>query len=96
MEEIDGTLKATVESESKKILKQLQNIEKRVKKAQEGKYQNELNQLINIKDKLFPNNGLQERQENFLNFYINDTQFIDKIYQAFDPFDYKMHVIIDE
>ena len=96
VEQIDGTLKATVESESKKILKQLQNIEKRVKRAQEAKYQNELNQLINIKEKLFPNNGLQERQENFLNFYINDKQFIDKIYHGFDPFDYKMHVIIDE
>jgi len=93
---IDGTLKATVESEAKKIMKQLTGVEKRVKKSQENKYQNELTQLINIKEKLFPNGGLQERQENFLNFYINDNQFIDKIYNSFDPFDYRLHVIVDE
>lgn len=96
VDDIDKSLKATVESEAKKIEKQLLNIEKKVKKAQESKYTNELTQLMNIKEKLFPNGGLQERQENFLNFYINDKDFINKIYHAFEPFDYQFHVIIDE
>lgn len=93
---VDASLKASVEAESKKITKQLGGIEKRVKKSQEAKHQNELTQLMSIKEKLFPNGGLQERQENFLNFYINDAAFIDKLYAAFEPFDYKFHVIIDD
>jgi hypothetical protein len=37
---------------------------------------------------------LQERTDNFLNFYQQDKQFIDKLIACFDPFDYQFNALI--
>jgi len=49
------------------------------------KHETAINQIRSLKDKLFPDNGLQERKENFLNFFdgklfyvINDFNLDDK------------------
>ncbi len=44
---------------------------------------------------LFPANSLQERRDNFLNFYLEDHEFIDKIVETLDPFDYRFHILLD-
>jgi hypothetical protein len=46
-----------------------------------------------VKDALFPNGNLQERTDNFLNFYQQDDQFISKLIQHFDPFDFNFNVL---
>jgi bacillithiol biosynthesis cysteine-adding enzyme BshC len=91
--EVDATLKAAIESEKVKNSTALGHLEKRIKKAEEKKFETSLNQLQGLKDKLFPGGGLQERSENFLNFYLNDQEFINKVSSAFDPLDFNFNII---
>ncbi len=92
---IDGSLEGYIGAENAKVLKTLDNIEKRLKKSEERKHETALGQIESIKEKLFPGGGLQERKENFLNFYLNNPNFIEELRLAFDPFDYQFNVLID-
>lgn len=91
--EVDPTLKPAMESEKVKNATSLDHLEKRIKKAEEKKFETSLTQLHGLKEKLFPGGGLQERSENFLNFYLNDPQFISKVSQHFDPLDFKFNIV---
>ena len=52
-----------------------------------------LRQIDAIKDNLFPSGGLQERTDNFLNFYPADPEFIKKLLLHLDPFDFRFNVL---
>jgi uncharacterized protein YllA (UPF0747 family) len=82
-----------MESEKVKNATALDHLEKRIKKAEEKKFETSLAQLHGLKEKLFPGGGLQERSDNFLNFYLNDPEFISKISQHFDPLDFKFNIV---
>ncbi|MCC5920201.1 MAG: bacillithiol biosynthesis cysteine-adding enzyme BshC [Cyclobacteriaceae bacterium] len=90
---IDGSLDGFVGAEGNKVQKSLQNIEKRLKKAEEKKQETRINQVASLKSKLFPSGVLQERKENFLNFYINDPKFINRVYNSLDPFHFEFYVL---
>ena len=94
--ELDKSLEGWAGAEKNKLIKSLENIEKRLQKTEERKHETALKQLEAIKEKLFPNNGLQERTENFLNFYLNNNDFIHNLTVQFDPFDYRFHVLVDD
>ena len=93
---IDGSLKGFVGAESSKAFKSLDNIEKRLKKAEEQKQDTAVGQLETLKEKLFPDGGLQERQENLLTYHINNPHFIDELLEKFDPFDLRFNVLTEE
>lgn len=90
---IDLTLKPVVEAENTKFSNALENLEKRLKKAEERHHETSVTQLLNLREKLFPGGGLQERKENFLNFYLNDPQFLEKLLNTFDPLDFRFNII---
>ena len=92
---IDATLKAAVEAEKTKMQNGLENLEKRLKKAEERNQETSVNQLLALKNKLFPNGGLQERKENFLNFYLNNPDFIAKLLENLEPLTYKFNLIYE-
>jgi uncharacterized protein YllA (UPF0747 family) len=77
-------------------LKIVEDIEKKLRKADEKKNGDFLQQVLNVRSKLFPNNSLQERTENFLNFFINDSLFIKKILENTDPLIFDFNILIDE
>ena len=93
---VDPSLKLYVQAEKQKAQKLLEEIEKKFRKAEEKKSEEEISQMTNLLQKLFPGNNLQERSENFLNYYLNDNTFIEKLYPLLDPFDSSFNVIIDE
>lgn len=90
---VDKSLSGFVGAEAAKNIKSLENIEKRIKKSEEKRHETSLNQVDSLKEKLFPANSLQERKDNFLNFYINDRDFIPKLVEQFDPFDFRFHIM---
>lgn len=92
-ERIDPTLKGAIEAEKVKTVKGLGNLEARLKKAEERKFDTSIQQLLTVKDKLFPGGSQQERKDNFLNYALNDPQFLDKLFAAFDPLDFRFNVI---
>lgn len=75
---VDATLAPHVESLQKKAVKKLEELEKKMMRAEKRKYGAEQSQLQKIKAALFPGNGLQERVENFSLLYAkHGKQFLD-------------------
>jgi uncharacterized protein YllA (UPF0747 family) len=82
-----------VEAEYRKWEKSLDKIEQKLLRAEKRKQQEAIHQIEAIKQHLFPNGNLQERGDNFLNFYKQDNHFVEKLKTVFDPFDYRMHIV---
>jgi len=93
---VDQTLDGFVQAEKSKVMKSLDNIEKRLKKSEEQKQSVQLNQIEGLKEKLFPGGNLQERIDNYLNFALNNNDFIENIKKLLDPFDLKFHIVTDD
>lgn len=93
---IDPTLAPFVGAEGKRTLNSIEKIERKMLRAEKRIQREKLNQIESVKDILFPNGHLQERTDNFLNFYQQDTQFINMLIATFDPFDFQFNVIVKE
>lgn len=93
---LDKSLEGFVMSEFKKAEKGVGNIQKRMKKAEEQKQEVSIKQLEGILEKLFPGGNPQEREDNFLNFYINNQGFINELINLLDPFDLKYNILTED
>lgn len=89
---IDATLGPMTLAHATRIQKMLSTIEQKMVRAEKRANADGVRQVEAIKDALFPNEGLQERTDNFLNFYQSDPTFIQTLLTHFDPFDFQMHV----
>ena len=78
---IDTTLLLHIESLQKNTLKRINELEKKILKAEKRKFSDEYHQIETIKRLLFPNNNLQERIDNFAPFYaLGGKEWIEFIY----------------
>lgn len=93
---IDTSLMPFVGAESKRAHNSLEKIEQKMLRAEKRKQNDKLRQIETVKDQLFPNGGLQERVDNFLNFYSSDADFINKLKDQFNPFDFQFNVLTYE
>ncbi len=93
-ETLDKTLGPLVGAETQRAIKSLEKIEHKLLKAEKRFQSDKLKQIEAVKELLFPNGGLQERTDNFLNFFLQDPQFIQKLIENFDPFAFLFHVLI--
>lgn len=93
-ETIDQTLGPFIGAEGKRAINSLEKIEHKLLRAEKRLQSDKLRQIEAVKDALFPNGGLQERTDNFLNFYQQDIDFIQKLIANFDPFDFRMNILI--
>jgi bacillithiol biosynthesis cysteine-adding enzyme BshC len=91
--QLDRSLAPFVAAERQRALNSLEKIERNLIRAEKRLHDDKFRQIEHVKDALFPNNGLQERTENFLAFYQQDPHFIKKLLDHFDPFDFRMHVL---
>lgn len=92
-ESIDKTLVPFVGAERKRAFNSLEKIERKLLRAEKRLHSDKLRQIESVKDVLFPNGSLQERTDNFLNFYQRDPEFIQKLLDMFDPFDFKFNIL---
>lgn len=92
---IDKTLEGAVKGEQQKLFNSLEHLEKRLKKAEERNHETEVNQLLALKHKLFPNGTPQERVENVLNFWLNNPDFLSQMQGHFDALNYRFYVIFE-
>ncbi len=67
--QIDDTLTTHVAALQTRAIKPLQELEKKLLRAERRKYEVEKRQLSAVKNALFPNNSLQERVDNFMPYY---------------------------
>ncbi|PKP51371.1 MAG: bacillithiol biosynthesis cysteine-adding enzyme BshC [Bacteroidetes bacterium HGW-Bacteroidetes-12] len=93
---VDASLEALVKAELQKSLKSLENIAARLVKAEKQKEDIAVNQIRGIKDKLFPNGSLQERQDNLsmlLLFY--GEPFLDELLLHLNPLEKEFVVLYE-
>ncbi len=69
VEPIDSTLQRHVNALETRQMRNLSALEKKMFRAEKRKFNDQNNQLNKIFDSLFPDDGLQERTENFMLFY---------------------------
>ncbi len=92
-EKTDVTFLGAVGAQEKKQLNGLDNLEKRLLKAQKRNLSDELDRLRNIQDELFPNQSLQERDLNFSEFYLEYGEgLLDVLKADLDPLDMRFSV----
>lgn len=93
-ENIDKTLSLLVAAENKRAMNSLDKIERKLLKAEKRIHKERLGQIEAVKETLFPNGNLQERSDNFLNFFQSDPLFIQKLIHYFDPFDFRFNILL--
>lgn len=94
---IDPTLKAMVLAEEKRALNSVEGIEKRIMKAGKDKHSQAINQLTGVFDKLFPAGSLQERHNNFFEFYLkHGPGFMDELFKNLDPLNFQFTILSEE
>jgi bacillithiol biosynthesis cysteine-adding enzyme BshC len=81
----DASFLGAVKAQEIKQIKGLENLEKRLLKAQKRKYYDELERIKTLQNELFPNQSLQERKNNFSEMYLQNNKLIDKCLQELDP-----------
>lgn len=86
--QIDPNLKNYSESEISKLEKQLLVIKQKLIKTEKNKHEQSLLQIEQLKNKLFPKGGLQERYMNFFSLCSDGKVYshLDEIYQSIIPF----------
>ena len=95
--QVDGSLQGKVDAELAKTIKELDKLEKRLTKAQKDKFENSINQLRKLHEKLFPKGGLQERHDNFISLYQkHGKDFLTPLFQHLDPLNKEFKILIEE
>lgn len=93
--QIDKSLIARIEADLAKQLKNYDQLEFRLRKSLKEKHQVNVDRISATFAKIFPENNLQERKINFLEFLDKyDLKMIDDLIELLDPFE-KRFMIID-
>ncbi len=91
----DSSFTGAVKAQEAKQIKGLDNLEKRLLKAEKKILSNELERISIIQNELFPNDGLQERKQNFSEFYIiSGDRLISKLLVSLNPLDQNFTLLI--
>jgi len=94
-EKTDASFLGAVAAQERKQIKGLENLEKRLLRAQKRKYASEIARLINIKSELFPKGNLQERISNFSELYLAyGEEFVEAITKETNPFEGAFKVVV--
>lgn len=93
-EQTDKSFLGAVKAQEVKQLKGLVNLEKRLLKAQKRKLSDEVERMTEIKNELFPNGSLQERNTNFSELYLEyGNRLIPKLIESLEPLESKFTII---
>ncbi len=93
-EQTDKSFIGAVKAQEVKQLKGLQNLEKRLLKAQRIKLKDEVARVVVLQNELFPQQSLQERKSNFAEFYLEYGRiFFDVVKENLDPLKMEFKVI---
>ena len=91
---VDPVLDKAVAAEETKALNGLDQLEGKVLKAQKRKHETALQQIKSIQEKLFPNRSWQERNDNFLSYYLATTEnFFELILSEIEAFNWELVIL---
>ena len=96
-EQTDKSFLGAVKAQEVKQLKGLDNLEKRLLRAQKRKLKDEVERITKIQNDLFPNRSLQERQTNFSQFYNEyGEELILELMDKLDPLESNFKILTFE
>lgn len=82
----DKSFGNAVKAQEIKQLKGLENLEKRLLKAEKRQHADVLERMIQLQNEIFPNQSLQERRNNFSEFYLEyGEELLSKIFDELKP-----------
>lgn len=91
---IDPTLGPSTDAVKARLKKAINNLERKLLKADKHNHEDALIQIDRIKDKLFPGGELQERSENFGLLYVkHGDQLVEELLKHFKPLDFQFSII---
>ncbi len=91
---LDPTLSKSAEAALTKIKYQLSVLEKKMLRAEKKKMEVQLQRITRLKAALFPGNSLQERTNNFTEYYLQyGSAFLDIVKDGIEPLSNKFLVI---
>jgi bacillithiol biosynthesis cysteine-adding enzyme BshC len=91
----DKSFIGAVKAQEVKQTKGLENLEKRLLKAQKKKLNDILQRIADLQNELFPNQSLQERQTNFSEFYLeNGVNLIPSLVNKLKPLQSDFDIIV--
>ncbi len=94
--DIDKSLAQSTDAELAKAMKSIENLETKLIRAEKQRHDIAINQIRSLKDKLFPENGLQERYDNFTGFFLRRGQgFFDVLKEHLNPLE-SGFIIVEE
>lgn len=92
---LDPTLEKKILAEGTKQSKVIEQLESRLKRTVKSQQETEVNKIKSLKSKLFPSNGLQERHDNFLQYYdMFGQDLLDLLKESINPLD-KSFIVIE-
>ena len=90
----DKSFIGAVKAQESKQINGLENLEKRLLKAEKRVHSDKLERIFLLQNELFPNHSLQERKANFSEFYIEfGNEFISKLITELHPFSQEFKVV---
>ena len=94
---IDPTLEKAVRADEVKAVGNIEQWQGRLVRAEKQKHEVVLNQIRALKEKLFPNNGLQERTDNFMPYLLKYGEgFIEVLKSQLQPFEAGFAILEEE
>jgi bacillithiol biosynthesis cysteine-adding enzyme BshC len=93
-ESTDKSFIGAVKAQEAKQLKGLNNLEKRLLKAEKRVHSETLDRIVSIQNELFPNNSLQERNVNFSEYYFEfGTKLMEELLRELNPLSQEFKII---
>lgn len=91
----DPSFTGAVKAQETKQLKGLENLEKRLLKAEKRSHTEQLERITQIQNELFPGKSLQERKANFSEFYLEyDGRLLTTLFDSLKPLEHEFNVIV--
>jgi bacillithiol synthase len=96
-EHVDPTLKPAVLAEQQKIMKYLETLEGKLRKAEKHKHETAVTQIRHVKEKLFPGGVPQERFDSIIPFYLKfGREGVRELKEKFVTFDLRYLIVYTE
>jgi uncharacterized protein YllA (UPF0747 family) len=94
---VNPNLEQFANAEIARVNKQFEGLKSKLVKDAKGKHDQAMKNIDFIKDRLFPNGGLQERSSNLLSFCADGQvkSKINQLFKAIDPFEEDMIVLVE-
>lgn len=95
VQKTDKSFSGAVTAQEKKQIKGLENLKKRLLKANKKYFSDKLERIIELQNELFPNQTLQERIGNFAEYYeYYGKALIRRLFEEQKPLEQKFNIIV--